>query len=116
MVKEVFSICFMCTVRCPIRVLVENGDVKWIEGNPHAAGIEGALCAKGSAGLALLHDTERPQYPMIRVGERGAGQWRKVTCDEALDYTADKLKNIIKKLGGHSVVFMERANLNTHSS
>ena len=35
MAKEVFSICFMCTVRCPIRVLVENDDVKWIEGNPH---------------------------------------------------------------------------------
>ena len=38
MAKEVFSICFMCTVRCPIRVLVENDDVKWIEGNPHVAG------------------------------------------------------------------------------
>jgi thiosulfate reductase / polysulfide reductase chain A len=116
MANEIFSICFMCTVRCPIRVLVENDDVKWIEGNPHVAGIEGALCAKGSAGLALLHDTERPQYPMIRVGERGAGQWRKATWDEALDYAGDKLKEIIKKHGGQSVVFMERTNLNTHIS
>ena len=71
MANEVYSICFMCTVRCPIRVLVENDDVKWIEGNPHVPGIEGALCAKGSAGLALLHDDERPQHPMIRTGPRG---------------------------------------------
>ena len=116
MAQEVFSICFMCTVRCPIRVLVENDDVKWIEGNPHVAGIEGALCAKGSAGLALLHDAERPQYPMIRIGERGAGQWRQATWNEALDYVAAKLKDIIKKHGPQSLVFGERTNLNSHIS
>jgi thiosulfate reductase/polysulfide reductase chain A len=116
MSKEVYSICFMCTVRCPIRVLVENDDVKWIEGNPHVAGIEGALCAKGSAGLALLHDTERPQYPMIRTGPRGSGQWQRATWDEALDFVADKLKHIIREHGPQSLVFGERTNLNTHIS
>ena len=116
MANEVYSICFMCTVRCPIRVLVENDDVKWIEGNPHVPGIEGALCAKGSAGLALLHDDERPQYPMIRTGPRGAGEWKKATWNEALDYVADKLKEIIKQHGAQSVVFGERTNLNTHIS
>ena len=42
MPQEVFSICFMCTVRCPIRVEVENDEVKWIEGNPHVPGMEGS--------------------------------------------------------------------------
>lgn len=116
MATEVYSICFMCTVRCPIRVLVENDDVKWIEGNPHVPGIEGALCAKGSAGLALLHDEERPQSPMIRTGPRGSGQWQKVSWDEALDFVADRLKIIMKNHGGQSVVFGERTNLNTHIS
>ncbi|MFA5110823.1 MAG: molybdopterin-dependent oxidoreductase [Desulfobaccales bacterium] len=116
MATEIYSICFMCTVRCPIRVLVENDDVKWIEGNPHVPGIEGALCAKGSAGLALLHDHERPQYPMIRTGPRGSGQWRQATWNEALDYVGEKLKRIIKQHGGQSVVFGERTNLNTHIS
>ncbi|MDI6852175.1 MAG: molybdopterin-dependent oxidoreductase [Deltaproteobacteria bacterium] len=116
MSTEVWSICFMCTVRCPIRVMVANDDVVWIQGNPHVPGIEGALCAKGSAGLALLHDHERPQYPMIRTGERGAGQWRRAGWEEALDYVADKLKAIIQEHGGHSVVFGERTNLNTHIS
>ena len=116
MANEVYSLCFMCTVRCPIRVLVENDDVKWIEGNPHVPGIEGALCAKGSAGLALLHDEERPQYPMIRTGPRGSGQWRQATWNEALDYVGERLKEIIKNHGGQSVVFGERTNLNTHIS
>ena len=116
MSNEVYSICFMCTVRCPIRVLVENDEVTWIEGNPHVPGIEGALCAKGSAGIALLNDTERPQYPMIRTGARGQGQWRQASWDEALDYVADKLKAVITQHGPQSVVFGERTNLNTHIS
>src|SRR5208337_479363 len=116
MANEVYSICFMCTVRCPIKVVVANDDVVWIQGNPHVPGIEGALCAKGSAGLALLHDTERPQYPMIRVGARGAGQWKQATWDEALDFTAGKLKEIVRAYGPQSVVFGERTNLNTHIS
>ncbi len=116
MANEVYSICFMCTVRCPIRVVVANDDVVWIQGNPHVPGIEGALCAKGSAGLALLNDRERPQYPMIRTGERGAGQWRRASWEEALDYVADRLKGIIQEHGPHSVVFGERTNLNTHIS
>lgn len=106
----------MCTVRCPIQVLVENDDVVWLQGNPHAGGIEGSLCAKGSAGLALLHDHERPQYPMIRTGARGEGKWRKAGWEEALDYVADKLKPILQEHGGHSLVFGERTNLNTHIS
>jgi thiosulfate reductase/polysulfide reductase chain A len=116
MAQEVYSICFMCTVRCPIRVLVDQDEVKWIEGNPHVAGIDGALCAKGSAGLALLNDHERPQYPMIRVGQRGAGQWRRASWEEALDFVAQKLKEIIRQHGPQSVVMGERTNLNTHIS
>jgi thiosulfate reductase / polysulfide reductase chain A len=116
MANEVYSICFMCTVRCPIRVLVENDDVKWIEGNPFVPGLEGALCAKGSAGLALLHDDQRPQHPMIRTGPRGSGQWRRATWTEALDYVGDRLKETIKQHGAQSVVFGERTNLNTHIS
>jgi anaerobic selenocysteine-containing dehydrogenase len=69
--KTVYSICGMCSVRCPIAVEVENGRVRWISGNPHDAGMGTALCAKGIAGRALLDDMERPLSPLIRDGERG---------------------------------------------
>ena len=114
MKKDVYSICFMCTVRCPIKVTVEDGTIKWIEGNPHQ--LNGALCAKGSAGTALLHDNERLRYPMIREGARGEGKWKRVSWDEALNYTAEKLTEVIEKHGPESVVFGERQNLNTHIS
>ena len=114
--KEVYSLCFMCSVRCPIKVLVKDGQVKWIEGNPHVAGMEGSLCPRGAAGINMLYDHERLQSPMIRDGKRGEGKWRKATWDEALDYIAEKLKDIIDTHGGHSVVLGERTQLATHVS
>jgi len=52
--ENVYSICGMCTVRCPIGVEVEDGRVTNLFGNPHAAGIKGSLCARGAAGTGLL--------------------------------------------------------------
>ncbi len=108
MKESVFSICGMCTVRCPIKVDIEDGVVKWIEGNPNDPGMAGRLCAKGSAGLAMLYDYERPQHPMIREGQRGEGKWKKVSWDEALDYIAKKLQTIIKKHGARAIALSDR--------
>ncbi len=116
MLEEFYSLCFMCSIRCPIKVTVKNGQVQFVQGNPHVAGIEGSLCPKGVAGISLINDSQRVQSPMIRNGPRGSGQWRKASWDEALNYLADKLKNIIKEHGGRSVVLGERAQLSTHIS
>ncbi|MBW1891480.1 MAG: molybdopterin-dependent oxidoreductase, partial [Deltaproteobacteria bacterium] len=116
MEKEVYTLCFMCSVRCPIKVLVKDGQVKWIEGSPVVPGMEGSLCPRGAAGISLLYDNERLQSPMIRVGERGSGHFRKASWDEALDMVGEKLKDVIDKYGGHSVVIGERTQLATHVS
>lgn len=77
-----------------------------MEGNPHLLG--GALCAKGSAAMALVDDDQRPQSPLIRVGARGAGQWREASWEEAYDYIADKLKSIKAQYGPEAVVLSSR--------
>ena len=106
--EKVFSVCGMCTVRCPIQVETENGQVGFIQGNPHVNGIEGALCGRGAAGKALIEDPERPRGPMIRKGARGEGKWQAVSWDEALDYTAEKLQKVIDAHGGRSILFSDR--------
>ncbi len=116
MEKEIYSLCFMCSVRCPIKVIVEDDRVKWIEGNPHVAGMEGSLCPRGAAGIALLYDHQRVQSPLIRTGPRGSGKWKKATWDDALNMIGKKLSEIIKEHGGHSVVLGERTQLSTHVS
>lgn len=106
--RKVYSICGMCTVRCPIEVEVERGVCTFLQGNPFASGIEGALCARGAAGKALIQDNERPQYPMIRTGERGEGKWRRASWDEAFAYVAERLKGIMEEHGGRSILFSDR--------
>ncbi|MFH7319404.1 molybdopterin-dependent oxidoreductase [Desulfurivibrio sp. D14AmB] len=100
--RSVWTMCGMCTVRCPIRVETEGDEVSWIEGNPHL--LEGALCAKGSAGTALLKDEERPLQPMIRKSGRGAGRWEQVSWYAALDYVAEKLQKISQQYGPESLL------------
>jgi len=106
--KTVYSICGMCAVRCPISVEVEDGKVKWIEGNAKDAAMGRSLCAKGSAGIALEYDHERPKSPMIRTGARGAGEWKNVGWDEALDYIADKINKIISQHGAKAIALSDR--------
>lgn len=106
--KKVFSVCGMCSVRCPIEVESEDGVCTFIQGNPHAAGIEKALCARGGAGIALIDDDERPRHPLIRAGKRGEGKWRGVSWDEALDHVAGALKRIMESHGGRSILFSDR--------
>ncbi|RJR23211.1 MAG: molybdopterin oxidoreductase [Desulfobacteraceae bacterium] len=116
MEKVVYSLCFMCSVRCPIKVCVEDDAVTWVEGNPHVPGMEGSLCPRGAAGIALLKDHERLQSPLIRTGPRGSGKWKKASWREALDFVGERLKEIIKEHGGRSVVLGERTQLSTHVS
>ena len=106
--ESTYSVCGMCTVRCPIEVETANGTIAFIKGNPHMGGIAGALCARGAAGKALINDNERIQRPMLRVGDRGQGNWKSISWDEALDYAADKLSNVIDTYGGRSVLFSDR--------
>jgi len=108
MKKQVFSVCGMCSARCPIRVEVEDGKITWIEGNPYVAGLEGALCARGSAAIAHIYDNERPQGPMIRTGERGSGKWKRVSWEEAMSYVVNRLFEIIGKYGAKSVALLDR--------
>jgi thiosulfate reductase/polysulfide reductase chain A len=64
----------------------------------------------------MLYDDQRVQSPLIRVGDRGSGNWRKASWDEAIDYVATRLKEIIDENGGHSIALCERAQLATHVS
>ncbi len=106
--RTVYSMCGMCAVRCPMEVTVEDGRVTWLQGNTHDHALGASLCAKGAAGLFLESDDERPQTPLIRAGERGGGQWRRVSWDEALDYVAEKLTETIDVFGGRGIALSDR--------
>ncbi len=78
----------MCACRCGIRVYLKDGSVRYIEGNPDHPVNHGVLCAKGSAGIMQHYSPARLSKPLLRVGERGSGEFREIEWDEALDIAA----------------------------
>ena len=88
--------CYMCACRCGIRVHLKDGKVRYIEGNPDHPVNQGVLCAKGSAGIMQHYSPARLRKPLLRVGERGAGEFREIEWDEALSIATDWLGSIRK--------------------
>ena len=98
-VQKISSVCEQCFWRCGIIATVEDGRLVNIEGNPLHPNNRGKICARGNAGVSLVYETDRLKNPMIRVGERGSGKWKEVSWNEALDYTAKKLRAVSEKYG-----------------
>lgn len=99
------SICRMCGRYCPINVVVDDGKVVKIEGIPGNFVTKGGVCGKGVAAVQLEYDPKRLTYPLRRTGERGAGEWERITWDEALDTISEKLIKIKKEWGPQAVVY-----------
>ena len=87
----------MCACRCGINVHLENGKVKYIEGNKDHPVNKGVLCAKGSAGIMQHYSPARLQSPMKRIGPRGSGEFAKISWEEALALVTNLLEPIRRK-------------------
>ncbi len=86
--------CYMCACRCGIKVHLKDGRIRYIEGNRAHPVNKGVLCAKGSAGIEQHYSPARLTKPLLRVGERGAGEFREIEWDEALALATDWLSKI----------------------
>ena len=86
--------CYMCACRCGINVHLRDGRIRYIEGNRNHPVNRGVLCAKGSAGIMQHYSPARLSKPLLRVGERGAGEFREIEWEEALALAAGWLRPI----------------------
>jgi anaerobic selenocysteine-containing dehydrogenase len=88
--------CYMCACRCGIRVFLKDGKVRYIEGNRDHPVNKGVLCGKGAAGIMQHYSPARLQAPLLRVGERGSGDFREISWDEALGLATEWLGEVRK--------------------
>lgn len=110
MVEIVKSVCQMCGTTyagCGIDVHVEDDKVVKIEGTRGHAVSDGRLCAKGLAAVQLEYSSSRLQYPIKRVGERGSGQWQRISWEEAFATIVTKFKEIIVNDGVHAIGWLK---------
>ncbi len=61
-------------------------------------------CLRGRSYRSRLYSPERLLYPMMRVGERGEGRFKRVSWDEALDFIAKKMIELKAKYGPTAIL------------
>ncbi len=61
-------------------------------------------CLRGRSYRSRLYSPERLLYPMMRVGERGEGRFKRVTWDQALDHIAKKMIELKAKYGPTAIL------------
>src|SRR5512139_3557323 len=105
-IKRLQGYCAMFVSRSSSIAVVKNGRFIRLEPDPsHPTGK--ALCAKGRAAPELVYHSERLLYPLLRTRPKGDPDpgWQRISWDEALNLTADRLRSLANQYGPESVAF-----------
>lgn len=100
------SVCALdCPDCCSLLINVdEAGTGSKLRGNPEHPITRGFLCGKVARYLEREYHPDRVLHPLKRTGPKGAGQFQRVSWDEALDLVAQGLKKAIAEAGPESVM------------
>jgi anaerobic selenocysteine-containing dehydrogenase len=93
-------ICGQCAVHCAYEVRIVDGQFEGpdFRKKPDASLVEEierkgfARCPRAHAAKEFVYHPDRLNYPLKRVDERGAGQWERISWEQALDEIADRLQ------------------------
>ncbi len=105
--QKVRTTCTYCGVGCQIILHVSGDRVVKVTGAEGVPPNYGSLCVKGRFGYDFIHSKDRLTTPLIKEN----GIFRKATWEEALDFTAKRLKEIISENGPDSVGIFTSARL-----
>jgi predicted molibdopterin-dependent oxidoreductase YjgC len=95
---EVDTVCAFCGTGCNITLHVQGRNITKVTSSERHWN-EGWLCVKGRFGYKFVESEDRLKKPMVRKD----GELVEVSWEEALDYTADKLKAIKKESGPDAI-------------
>lgn len=94
---ETRNMCPYCSVSCGVLIYTSGdksknakGDIIHIEGDPDNPVNRGTLCPKGAALLDMVKSPNRLKFPEVR--EAGAGEWKRISWDEAFTRIAKHMK------------------------
>lgn len=91
---------------CGLLVHVEDGRIVKIEGDPDSH-TKGYICPKGRAHIERLYHPDRLKYPQKRIGGKGENRWKRISWDEALEITVQKLLDCRNRSAPESALFMQ---------
>jgi anaerobic selenocysteine-containing dehydrogenase len=87
-----------CPDGCTLEVVVDDGRLVEVDAAPVDVDdltinplTQGFICKKVKGHAARVHGTDRVLTPLVRTGPKGAGEFRPVSWDEALDLVAARI-------------------------
>ena len=93
-----------CPSTCALEVerLTPNtiGRVRGAKENPYTAGV---ICAKVSRYKERIHHPKRLKYPLKRTGDRGSGNFSRISWEEALDEIVETFSRVSKIDGPEAI-------------
>ncbi len=104
------TVCEMCFWQCAGWVHTIDGKPWKITGNPADPNCHGRLCPRGTGGIGAYLDNDRLKTPLIRTEVRGKQTFREATWDEALEYIAEKMKQIAEEHGPECVALFSHGS------
>lgn len=96
-----------CMQSCRYAVHMRAGKIVRLEPAEYGEDLYRGSCLRGMSYMHRIYGEQRIKYPMRRVDgtERGAGQWERITWDEAIAEIAEKFSSIGEEYGTKSIVF-----------
>ncbi|MDF3060923.1 MAG: molybdopterin-dependent oxidoreductase [Microvirga sp.] len=93
-----------CPSTCALDIEVIDGRaIGRVHGSQDNSYTAGVICAKVARYAERIHHPERLLYPLKRMGPKGAGQFRRISWEEALELTAEKFLDAERREGSEAV-------------
>ncbi|GAW28779.1 formate dehydrogenase, alpha subunit [Carboxydocella sp. JDF658] len=103
-IRKVKTTCSYCGVGCQLFLKVRDNRIVGVTGDK-AGPNQGHLCAKGQFGWDYVHSPDRLTRPLLRKN----GELVPVSWEEALDYAASRLRDILQRRGGQAIAGLASA-------
>ena len=93
-----------CPDTCGVVTEVQAGKAIKFYGDPDHAVTQGWLCGKVRPYLNHVYHPERLRYPLRRVGAKGAGQWKRISWQEAIAEIGERWRGMIAQYGAAAIL------------
>jgi len=105
-----------CPDACSLDVTVADGRVVAVGGSERNPVTGGYICAKVRRYPEHMYGPSRLLHPAVRAGRKGAGEFRPVSWDEALDLVARRLVEVRDGRGGEGILPLSYGGSNGYLS
>jgi formate dehydrogenase major subunit len=99
--RSVLTTCAYCGVGCSFRAELQGDEVVRMVPTKDGGANEGHSCVKGRFAWGYATHRERVLHPMIRGDV--TDDWREVTWDEAIQHTAERLRDLQDRFGAGAI-------------